>query len=172
MVNGLIFINTIVRKIIKMKKNIRLTIENDIHGIKEVLDSTELFPSELLGSMISEYLNNPESDEIWFTSLINEKIIGFGYCKPEELADGTYNLLAIAVKKEFQGMGEGKKMIKYIENLLVKREKRILIVETSSNSEYILTRRLYDQLGYTKEAIIRDFWGEGEDKVIYWKKLK
>ena len=34
------------------------------------------------------------------------------------------------------------------------------------------TRRFYAQRGYTREAVIRDYWAEGDDKVIYWKSLK
>ena len=155
-----------------MTSEIRNTIKVDIHGIKEVLDSSELFPSEYLDDMISEYFNNPKSGEIWFTCLINDRVIGFGYCIPEKLTEGTYNLLAIAVRKELQGKGEGKKMIAYVENLLREKGNRILIVETSSDAEFILTREFYDKLGFRKEATIQDFWQEGEDKVIYWKKLK
>ena len=29
----------------------------------------------------------------------------------------------------------------------------------------------YENLNYTKEAVIRDLWKEGEDKVVYWKTL-
>jgi ribosomal protein S18 acetylase RimI-like enzyme len=154
-----------------MTTEIRMTVESDIKGLKEVLDSSELFPSEYLDDMISDYFNNPESEEIWCTNLFDWKIIGLGYCTPEKLTEGTYNLLAIAVRKELQGKGEGKKMISYIENLLTSQGHRILIVETSSDSQFELTRKFYDQLGYRKEATIQDFWKEGEDKVIYWKKL-
>ncbi|WP_044203603.1 GNAT family N-acetyltransferase [Flammeovirga sp. OC4] len=155
-----------------MTTEIRNTIQSDIDGLKEVLDSSELFPSEYLDEMISDYFNNPDTEEIWFTNISYGKIIGFGYCTPEKLTQGTYNLLAIAVKKEFQGKGEGRKMMDYIEHLLSAKGHRILIVETSSDSQYKLTRKFYDQLGYRKEATIRDFWKEGEDKVIYWKKLR
>ena len=154
-----------------MAEHIRNTIRDDINGLKEVLDSSELFPSEFLDDMIFEYLNNPESEEIWFTSLQENKIVGLGYCTPEKLTEGTYNLLAIAVRKEIQGKGVGRKMMDYIEQLLKERTKRVLIAETSSDSQYTLTREFYEKLNYRKEATIQDFWKEGEDKIIYWKKL-
>ena len=156
-----------------MNKNYQIRPVNkvDIAGLKKVLDSSELFPSEFLDDMISEYLNNPSSEEIWFTYTVDQIPVGLGYCAPEKLTNGTFNLYAIAVNQEAQGQGIGHKMMEYIENLLIEKGHRILIVETSSLDHYALTRKFYEKLGYHKEAVIRDFWNEGEDKVIFWKKL-
>ena len=151
--------------------NIRKVQINDLTGLKEVLDSSELFASEYLDDMISDYFNNSDSDDIWFTYIDNDRPIAIGYCAPEKLTNGTYNLYAIAVRKELQGQGIGKKMMNFIEKLLSDSGKRILIVETSSLDQYALTREFYDKLGYRREAVIKDFWNDGEDKVIFWKKL-
>lgn len=155
---------------------IRNVLPQDIGGLKEVLDSSELFPSEYLDDMIADYLNNPATEEIWFTCVAEDNHednhVAIGYCAPEKLTSGTYNLYAIAVRKELQGQGIGQKMMEYIETLLKGNNKRILIVETSSLERYALTRKFYDNLGYGQEAVIRDFWNEGEDKVIFWKKLQ
>lgn len=122
--------------------------------------------------MISDYLSNKDTAEIWFTYIENERPIALGYCAPEKLTNGTYNLYAIAVRREFQGQGIGQKMMVYIEQLLAESGNRILIVETSSIDLYALTRKFYTKLGYRQEATIRDFWNDGEDKIIFWKKLK
>ena len=98
--------------------------------------------------MIADYFNNPEAEEIWFTCMDNERPVAMGYCVPEKLTNGTYNLLAIAVRKELQGKGIGKDMMNFIEQLLIKNHKRILIVETSSLDQYALKRKFYDNLGY------------------------
>jgi ribosomal protein S18 acetylase RimI-like enzyme len=65
--------------------------------------------------MISDYLNNPENQDIWFTKIIDDKNVLLGYCAPERLTEGTYNLYAIAVIKELQGQGIGQQMMAYIE---------------------------------------------------------
>jgi len=154
-----------------MTNQIRNVVEEDLQGLKEVLDLSELFPSEYLDDMIADYLNNPDSTDIWFTKIDDGKIIGIGYCVPEKLTDGTYNLRAIAVRKELQGKGIGREMMDYIEQKLRGKSKRVLIVETSSDLQYKLTREFYKKLDYRHEATIQDFWKEGEDKVIFWKKL-
>lgn len=150
---------------------IRLVTKDDIKGLKDVLDSIELFPSEMLDDMISDYFKNPETQEIWFTALAHKKPISIGFCAPEKLTEGTYNLYAIGVRSDMQGKGIGREMMNYIERHLKQNGHRILIVETSGTDDFRLTRKFYENLNYTKEAVIRDFWKEGDDKVIYWKKL-
>ena len=145
--------------------------KEDVEHLKTVLDSIDLFPSAMLEDMISDYLVNPNSNDLWFTAIDKDIPISIGFCAPEKMTEGTYNLYAIGVHKNLQGNGIGKVMMEYLENELKKNKHRILIVETSGTDDFELTRRFYEKLDYTKEATIRDFWSDGDDKVIYWKKL-
>ena len=155
-----------------MNLSIRKVLKEDLNHLKKVLDSIELFPSEILEDMISDYFNNPDTQDIWFTAIENNIPISIGYCAPEKLTEGTFNLYAIGVKKDIQGNGIGGKMMAYLEKYLQEKGNRILIVETSGTDDFQLTRKFYENLNYTKEAILRDFWSDGDDKVIYWKKIK
>jgi ribosomal protein S18 acetylase RimI-like enzyme len=155
-----------------MNLEIRNVIKSDLSHLKTVLDSIELFPADLLEEMIADYFNNSNSTDLWFTVIVEETPVAIAYCAPEKLTDGTYNLYAIGIKKDLQGQGLGSKMMEYIEDQLKLSAQRILIVETSSSDDFKLTRKFYENLDYTKEAVIRDFWEDGDDKVIYWKKLK
>ena len=150
---------------------IRRVVKADIEALKEVLNTIELFPASMLDDMISDYFNNPETQDIWFTAIQDGKPISIGYCAPETLTEGTFNLYAIGIRSDIQGKGIGRQMMAYIEEELAKSGHRILIVETSGSPDFQLTRQFYEKLNYTKEAVIRDFWSEGDDKVIYWKKL-
>lgn len=152
-------------------REIRMIAQNDISDLKRVLDTIELFPSEMLEEMISEYLKNPNSEEVWFTEIKHGKAISIGFCAPEKLAEGTYNLYAIGVRSDFQSQGTGRRMMTFIENHLRANGHRILIVETSGIDDFELTRKFYEKLGYHREAVIRDFWKDGDDKVIFWKRL-
>ena len=154
-----------------MSDKIRPVISTDTDELKKVLDSSELFPSEYLDEMISDYLNNSETQDIWFTYTDNNRPVAIGYCVPEKLTDGTYNLLAIGVSQDSQRKGVASEMMKYIEQLLKQKDGRILIVETSSDDAQIAARKFYQNIGYTQEAVIRDFWKDGDDKIVFWKKL-
>ena len=154
-----------------MNKQIRPVVLNDIDDLKIVIDSSELFPSEYLEDMISDYFNNSDSEEIWFTYVENNKPVAIGYCVPEKLTEGTYNLLAIGVGSANQRTGIASEMMLYIEQYLKTKGARILIVETSSDDAQAGARNFYQKIGYTREAVIRDFWKEGEDKIVFWKKL-
>ena len=150
---------------------VRSVVKSDLPALKEVLDTIDLFPSDMLADMIADYFDNPDSEDLWFTTTENGKPMAIGYCAPEKLTDGTYNLYAIGVRGDIQGKGIGRKMMRYIEHQLTVKGQRILIVETSGKDEFEKTRTFYENLDYTKEAVIRDFWEEGDDKVVYWKKL-
>jgi ribosomal protein S18 acetylase RimI-like enzyme len=154
-----------------MNNQIRPITQADLEDLKNVVDSCELFPSEYLAEMIDDYLHNPDTQDLWFTCIDDHKAIAIGYCVPEKFTDGTYNLLAIGVARDTQRKGIARDMMQYIEHQLKQKDGRILIVETSSDDAQAAARNFYTRLGYLQTAIIPDFWKEGEDKIVFWKKL-
>ena len=154
-----------------MNQQIRPVTTADVDELKIVLDSCELFPPEYLDEMISDYFNNAETEDIWFTFLIDEKPIAIGYCIPEKLTEGTYNLLAIGVSQNAQRKGVASAMMEYIEQQLKQKKGRLLLVETSSDEAQIAARKLYQKIGYKQVAVIDDFWKDGEDKIVFLKQL-
>jgi ribosomal protein S18 acetylase RimI-like enzyme len=150
---------------------VRTVVLSDIEGLKTVVESCEPFPSELLDEMMEEYFRNAQTPDIWFTCIDQNKPIAIGYCVPEKLTQGTYNLLAIGVALTFQRMGIATEMMQYWEQLLKQKNARILIVETSGDPAQMAARNFYKKIGYIQEATIKDFWNDGEDKIIFLKKL-
>ncbi|MBX9731817.1 MAG: hypothetical protein K2X59_10855 [Sphingomonas sp.] len=47
----------------------------------------------------------------------------------------------------------------------------MLIVETSALDEFAPTWAFYAARGFCEEARIRDFYSEGEHKIVFWKHL-
>ena len=150
---------------------IRPSKQDDIAALQTVLNETELFPSELLPDMMINFLPEEESLDVWPTCEADGSAIGFCYAVPEALAEGAWNMLAIAVSPAQQGTGCGKAIVSHLENELRKRGQRILIADTSSADEFSKTRKFYHETGYEEEARIRDFWATGEDKIVFWKSL-
>lgn len=149
---------------------IKATSSDDIAGLQAVLDGTELFPSEMLPDMLAPALAG-ETEAFWLTCHSGGEAVGLCYTVPEDLADGTWNMLALAVRPDMQGKRLGAALVKAAEQHLKDKAQRILIVDTSGTDDFALTRKFYTQNGYDEEARIRDFWAEGDDKVIFRKVL-
>jgi ribosomal protein S18 acetylase RimI-like enzyme len=121
--------------------------------------------------MVSGYLSDYDSFDIWLTCQANGKALGFCYAVPEELVDSAWNMLAIAVLPTEQGDGCGAALVKHLEADLRARAQRILIADTSGADEFVQTRAFYHKNGYAEESRIRGFWAAGDDKVVFWKSL-
>ncbi|RLJ41858.1 ribosomal protein S18 acetylase RimI-like enzyme [Litoreibacter meonggei] len=150
---------------------IRPTLPDDIAALQVVLNETELFPSEMLPDMVGNFLSDEESSDIWLTCEAKGKPVGFCYAVPEELAEGAWNMLAVAVLPSEQGGGCGGAIVKHLETALRECGQRILIADTSGTDDFAPTRNFYRKNGYSEEARIRDFWAAGDDKVVFWKSL-
>ena len=150
--------------------NIRPVTPNDKNALKAVIDANELFPSEMLDDMMSDYFANDDSTDFWLT-YEDEKPVAIIYCAPERMTEGTWNLYLIAVHPDYQGQGIGTSIMRYIEQMLAARGERLLLVETSSLASFEGTREFYRKCGYEQEARIREFYQAGEDKIVYRKSL-
>ncbi|NES23965.1 MAG: GNAT family N-acetyltransferase [Symploca sp. SIO3E6] len=157
---------------------IRLAIPDDRKALMAIAEAISLFsPQELeeLGGMLTEYFdsappNGALRDQFWLTYDDGEPV-GVAYYAPEPYADGTWNLYFIAVHPSRQGEGIGTKLLRYVEQMLAERGERILLVETSGLPNFERTRSFYRKQGYDEEARISEFYKEGDDKVIFRKKL-
>ncbi|MEL7059666.1 MAG: GNAT family N-acetyltransferase [Acidobacteriota bacterium] len=143
---------------------------SDTPTIGEIAEITSLFPSEMLDAMITGYLDQT-TDDLWFVAERDGPPIGFGYCEPERMTEGTWNLLAIGVRPVDQSRGVGAAMLRDLEDRLRERAARILLVETMGTPEFERTRAFYRRNGFVEEARIRDFYEAGGDKVVFWKRL-
>ena len=143
-------------------------------AVLHVAESCGLFQAEELGEldgMIDAFLSGDLEDHQWLALHEDDQIKAAAYYAPETFADGVWNLYFIGVLADEQGKGRGSAILEYVEDKLRRQGQRILIIETSGLDGFELTRKFYDQHGYTVEARIRDYYQEGEDKVVFWKKI-
>ena len=153
-----------------IEPTVRPAQRSDVPAIKSVVEDAALFPPEMLDDMIAGYGEGTTRD-IWFVSEEDGHVVGFGYCEPERMTSGTWNLLAIGVLAKSQGHGIGGAMMRYLEDRLRSGGERVLLVETMGTPAFGRTRAFYRANGYTEEARIREFYEPGGDKVVFWKHL-
>jgi ribosomal protein S18 acetylase RimI-like enzyme len=142
----------------------------DLPSIGAVLEATGLFPPDMLEPMVEPYLSGQAADR-WLVAGTGEKLLGFAFAEPERMTVGTFNLLAIAVAPDRQRGGIGRSLVEDLEERLRRQGARLLIVETSSLDDFAGTRAFYVSQSFLEEARVRDFYAEGEDKVLFWKHL-
>ena len=146
------------------------TTAEDIQKIQSIVDQTGLFPADLVPDLLDPFLTE-QTTEFWRTARIAQEIVGFAYIVPEMLAEGTWNLTAIAIAPSHQRSGAGSVLLNAVEDHLRTLHQRILLVDTSSTEDFEMARGFYIRNGYAEEARIRDFWAEGDDKVVFLKAL-
>lgn len=91
--------------------------------------------------------------------------------RPEEAADRAFDLTMIAVRPDLQGDGRGAAVMRHVEQDLRDRGQRMLVVRTSGTAQYERTRAFYRRLGYSEHARVPDYWTDGDDLVLFTKRL-
>ena len=143
----------------------------DMAPLQALVEATGLFPPEMLPEFMAGFLGDAPSADLWFCAEA-EGVVGLCYAAPEPLTDGTWNMLALAVNPAHQGGGHGRRLVAHLEAVLRERGARLLIVDTSGSEAFEATRRFYLGLGYEQEAVIREYWAPGDDKVTFRKALE
>lgn len=122
--------------------------------------------------LVQDYIARSEASQYYFLSYrLNGRVVGFACYGPRSLTRGTFDLYFIGTAPSAQRRGVGAELLRQVEQNIRAMGGRLVIVETSSVPEYEPARRFYDAHGYRREAIIADFYDEGDSLVLYSKKL-
>jgi ribosomal protein S18 acetylase RimI-like enzyme len=152
---------------------IRATIPADTPLLRELTEGTTVFkPMEI--QALQEVLNDyhAHSHELGHRSVTYEqdgKVAGFAYYAPAAMTDRTWYLYWIAVNKEIHGKGIGAALLRHTEEDIRSQNGRLLLIETSSLPHYELTRRFYLKFGYEIACVLRDYYSDGDDMVVFRK---
>ena len=101
----------------------------------------------------------------------NDELIGYACYGSTPDADRTWDLYWIAVDPAAQGAGGGTTLLSEVERRVIGLEARMLVVETSSRSDYDPTRRFYLARGYEETARVGDFYAPADDRIIFTKRF-
>lgn len=149
--------------------HVRALERGDLDRVATLVDANAMFPPEMLGEMTAPYFAG-DSDHRW---LVHDdgSVDAVCYCAAEALTDRVWNLLMIAVDPARHGKGLGTALMQAVEQRLMAEGARLIFVDTSGTDAFARTRAFYGMLGYDREARIRDYWADGDDKVTFRKRL-
>jgi ribosomal protein S18 acetylase RimI-like enzyme len=152
---------------------IRPTVPGDTKALVKLTRETNVFkPHEIiaLGEVLEDYHSTMHAHgHRAATFEKNGEILGFAYFAPAAMTDRTWYLWWIAVTKQTQARGIGTQLLHYSEQEIRKAGGRLYFIETSSLPQYEMTRKFYLKHSYEKHAVLRDYYSDGDDMVIFRK---
>lgn len=154
---------------------IRPGVAGDADRLRPVVEETGLFPAAMLPGLIGASIGGPEAGggACWLTCLAGGGApAGLCHARAEDLAEGTWTMLALAVLPAFQRRGAGAALVAALEDRLRAAGARLLLVDTSGTAAFAPARAFYARTGYAEEARIRDYWADGDDRITFRKRLR
>jgi len=155
---------------------IRPTVPGDSPFLVDLARETGVFKPleiEALQEVLDDFHAEAQDDGHFSVTYEQDgKPIGFAYYTPTAMTEGTWHLWWIAVSKHTQARGVGGKLLRYVEDEIRRAGGRQLLIETSSLPHYELTRRFYLKHGYDLACVQPDYYAEGDDMVVFRKRLK
>lgn len=142
----------------------RLAAESGFFNAEEIAVARELVEERLAKGPASGYLFLFAQDE-------SGRLLGYACYGPIAGTQASWDLFWIVVDRAARGQGIGGQILRETEKRAVRQGAAGLYVETSSREQYSPTRGFYMDRGYTVEAVLRDFYAPGDDKIIFVKRL-
>ncbi|MCX5847964.1 MAG: GNAT family N-acetyltransferase [Deltaproteobacteria bacterium] len=148
---------------------------SDIGAIADIVKSSGFFSAEEIEialELAEEKLTQPHDCSYQFVfAEDNKRVVGYTCYGLIPATHSSYDIYWIAVLKEMRSKGLGKLLMAETEKIIRSSGGRQVYVETSSRHQYQPTHGFYESCGYQKEAFLKNFYHEGDGKIIYAKTL-
>lgn len=136
--------------------------------------ATGLFTADeaegLLGGVLDRLASRdlaPGDSALVCRTLPGGTVVGWTYFAADQHADGVWNVWWLGVDPGSHGTGAGALLLRHAEAHAAAQGGRLMIIETSAKDSLARARRFYAKEGYSECGCIPDFYGEGDDKVIF-----
>lgn len=153
------------------RMELRALMAGDRPALERLIRSVDLFSADekdVAMEVLDSYFAHPGRDYHALGAFDPEDgLLGYACYGPTPCTSGTWDLYWIAVAGETRGRGVGSQLMDAVEGKLVERQARLVVIETSSRSDYTPTRAFYERRGYDVVAQVQDFYAPGDDRVIF-----
>ena len=160
---------------IRMNYKIRPMVKEDRTVLISILDGTPEFTLEekaVALELIDIYLEKGESSGYHImVAQMEFTASGFICFGPTPMTEGTWDIYWIAVPPERRRHGLGRALLDYAEKYIIEKNGRLVVIETSSKTEYERTRQFYLSMEYKLITRVPHFYSAGDDKIIFGKEF-
>lgn len=157
---------------VSIRKDVR---PGDPDVVREITDSTGFFypdETDVAVELVTERLEKgPSSGYHFCFAEVDSRTVGYTCFGPIACTKASFDLYWIVVHADYRGGGIGKILMAETEKAMGEMGCKRIYVETSSRDQYKPTRAFYLHFGYEEDAVLEDFYGPEDSKVIYRKIL-
>ena len=156
---------------------IRKMYESDRGRILSILQATNMFTSAeltLATEQIDIYLDGMNQSKYSIVVIENDdfEVVGYMSYGLAPLTDGAYNIHSIAISPKSQRHGYGKELVSWLDKHVKESDRRMILIDTSSQQKYKPTREFFRALGFKEVSRIPDYYKHGNDRITYIKSIK
>lgn len=162
---------------------IRNAVLADREALRSLAQDTGLFPSpdelaEFTEGLDAFFHGGDGVEHVWLVCTEADAVTGAAYFAPDGThypsalqGDGVWNMYFIGVQPNLQRSGVGSRLLAEVEKQLRDRAGKRLVIETSGKGSFEPIRAFYAKHGYDAGEVTPDFYGPGDDKVMFNKFL-
>lgn len=149
----------------------------DREAIRELIRGTGVFkPHEVDVAMeLVDVALTREGQDDYHPCVLEEEdgtVAAYACFGKNPMTKATFDLYWLATRADRMGKGHGRRIVAFVEEEVKRRGGRLLVIETSSKESYGSTREFYRKIGCTLAATLPDYYDEGDDKLIYLRRLE
>ncbi len=157
--------------------NIRNTLKpSDPKSVEQIVESSGFFRSDevpVAVGLIEEGLEKgPDSGYLYVFIELDDRTVAYACFGLIPCTLYSYDLYWIATHEEYRGQGLGSIILNEVEKSVAEAGGKSIYIETSCLPKYEPTRAFYLKNKYLEKARFEDFYTDGDDKVVYVKRLK
>lgn len=150
--------------------------EADKAAFTEILASSGFFYDfeiEVVMSLLDETLDVGEekSGYYWIRLIDSGKVIAFATYGPNSCTIHSWDLYWLAVHEDFRNKHIGSLILNDVEKRTKAHGGKILWIETAGRPLYEPTRHFYIKNKYELAGVLKEYYGPGDDKLVYRKEL-
>jgi len=143
----------------------------DVSAVKEMAESTGFFYDfeiPVAVELVEDALMDQEHSEYKFLfAEVDGKPVSYTCYGHIMGTEAGYDLFWIVTHNDHRGKGIGKIILEKTHEIIKGLGGKYVIAETSGLDKYAPTRNFYLNFGYKLEAEIRDYYKDGDAKMVY-----